>query len=279
MTVVLLGLAAACFTMTAVVAQETKPAGKQSLDVIGSTTVAPIAEAFAAAFKKSNPDLEITVKNPGSGPGATALIEGRCQVATMSRFMKPEEFKAAVEKGIMPTAHAIAMDGVCPIVHPSNPLKNITIAQLKDIYTGKVTNWKALGGPDKEIVIISRDTASGTYESFVHFVMGKDKMFEKVEYVNANSNAHDRVAATEGAIAYVGLGFVDAKVKSLTVGGIAPSKKTIASGAFPLSRPLFFFTNGYPELGTPLHAFVTFYLTDKGQEIIESNGFIPVTSY
>jgi phosphate transport system substrate-binding protein len=254
-------------------------AGKQTLQIEGSTTVGPIAEAFAEAFMKANPNVQITLRMTGSGDGAAALIDGRCQIATMSRFMKPAEYQKAVEKNVTPCPHAVAMDGVCAVVHPSNPLKAISRIQLRDIYTGKIANWKDLGGPDMPIVVISRDTSSGTYEVFAEKVMGKDKMAEKVEYVNSNPQAHARVKTTAGAIGYVGLGFLDASVKALTVDGVAPSRKTIATGVYPISRPLFFFTNGYPELGTTAHAFCTFFLTEKGQEIIEAKGFVPLTNY
>ncbi|MCX5653197.1 MAG: phosphate ABC transporter substrate-binding protein, partial [Planctomycetota bacterium] len=220
-----------------------------------------------------------TVKMTGSGDGAAALVDGRCQIATMSRYMKPAEYQKAVEKNIMPCVHTVAMDGVCVVVHPSNPVKAIMRNQLKDIYTGKITNWKDVGGQDLPIVVISRDTSSGTYEVFAEKVLGKDKMSEKVEYVNANPQAHARVKSTAGAIGYIGLGFLDVSVKAVTVDGVMPSRKTIANGVYPLSRPLFFFTNGYPELGTTLHAFCTFFLTEKGQEIIEAKGFVPLTSY
>ncbi len=249
------------------------------LQIEGSTTVGPIADEFATAFKKLHPEITITVKKTGSGDGIAALIDGRCQIATSSRFLKPEEFKKAAEKGIMPVAHAIAMDGVCIVVHPSNPVKGLTTELVKGVYTGKVTNWKELGGADMPIVIISRDTSSGTYESFTHFVMGKDKMTEKVEYVNSNPQAYSRVSTTEGAIGYVGLGFVDEKVKALKMNGVSPSRKTIQTGEYALSRPLFLFTNGYPNLGTVIQAFCSFYLAEKGQEIIEAKGFIPMTSY
>jgi phosphate transport system substrate-binding protein len=254
-------------------------ADKQTHRIEGSTTVGPIAEAFAEAFMKAHPGLGITVKMTGSGDGAAALIDGRCQIATMSRFMKPAEFQKAVEKSVLPCVHTIAMDGVCVVVHPSNPVKSITLTQLHDIYRGQITNWKALGGPDMPIVVISRDTSSGTYEVFNEKVMNKDKMFDKVEYVNSNPQAHARVKTTAGAVGYVGLGFLDAAVKALPVDGVAANRKTIATGVYPISRPLFLFTNGYPELGTTVHAFCTFYLTEKGQEIIEAKGFVPLTGY
>ena len=248
----------------------------EKLKIDGSTTVGPIGDAFAEAFKDK---VSITISKTGSGDGAAALVEGRCDIAMMSRFMKPKEFKAAVDKGIYPVAHAIAMDGVCPIVHPSNPVKGLTSKQLKDIYQGKITNWKDLGGADRPIVIISRDTSSGTYETFHKLIMKKEKMANHVEYVNSNPQAHARVKNTEGAIGYVGLGFLDRTVKALTVDGIAPNQSTISKGIFPVSRPLFLFTNGYPKLGSMIHAFCTFHLTEEGQEIIEDKGFVPVTAY
>lgn len=256
-----------------------QPANKVTLQIEGSTTVGPIADAFAEAIMKMRPDVSITVKKTGSGDGAAALIDSRCQIAIMSRFMKLEEFKKAVEKGIMPVAHPVAMDAVCIIVHPSNPVKALSITQVRDIYTGKIANWKELGGTDMPIVLISRDTSSGTYETFTQFVMGKEKLSDKTEYVNANPQAHSRTSTTQGAIGYVGLGFVDEKVKALEINNIAPNKRTITTGQYPLSRPLFLFTNGYPELGSIIQLFCTFHLTEKGQEIIEAKGFIPLTSY
>ena len=159
------------------------------------------------------------------------------------------------------------------------PAEGDHAAQIDAIYAGKITNWKDLGGPDTPIVVISRDTSSGTYEVFNEKVMGKDKMFDKVEYVNSNPQAQARVKTTPGAIGYVGLGFLDSSVKALTVDGVTATRKTISSGVYPISRPLFMFTNGYPELGTTVHAFCTFAMSEKGQELIEAKGFIPVTSY
>jgi len=253
--------------------------GKISLQIEGSTTVGPIADAFAEAFGRKYKDVSITVKKTGSGDGAAALIDGRCDIATMSRFMKLEEFKKAVKNGVMPVAHVVAMDGVCVIVHPSNPVNALSREQIRKIYKGEITNWKQLGGPDKPIVVISRDSSSGTYETFHKLVMKGHKMGKGIEYVSSNPQAHARVRTTDGAIGYVGLGFVDRNVKALKVDGVMPTRKTIATGQYPLSRPLFMFTNGYPKLGSIVHAFVTFHLTERGQEIIEAKGFVPLTDY
>ena len=254
-------------------------AAEKTMQIEGSTTVGPIADAFTEAFGKTYPDIKITVTKNGSGNGAAALIDKRCDIAMMSRFMKLEEFAAAVDKGIMPVAHTIAMDGVCLIVHPSNPITELSIQQIHDIYTGKIKNWKELGGTDMPIVVVSRDTSSGTYETFEHFVMKKDKMGESIEYVSSNPQVHARVKTTQGAIGYVGIGFLDNQIKGLKVNGVMPSKETVSNGTYPLSRPLFLFTNGYPELGSPSFLFCTFFLSEKGQEIIEAKGFVPLTRY
>lgn len=251
----------------------------ETLQIDGSTTVGPVADAFAEYFKKVYPDLDITVKKTGSGDGAAALVDGRCDIATMSRFMKDKEFKDAVANNVLPVAHVVAMDGVCVVVHPSNPVSALTTAQIRDIYMGKITNWSQVGGPSLPIVVISRDTSSGTYETFESLVMAKQPMGSGVEYVNANPQAHARVKTTQGAIGYVGIGFLDKDVKAVKVDQVAPSRQTIATGVYPVARPLFLFTNGYPKLGSVVHKFCTFHLTEKGQELVEAKGFIPLTAY
>jgi phosphate transport system substrate-binding protein len=260
-------------TASNAVAQEKK------IFIDGSTTVGPIAKAFAEYYMANHPDVNITVSESGSGNGAKSLINGTCDIADMSRFMKDSEFKAAVDMGRMPVAHVIAIDGIAVIVHPSNPVSNLTVEQVRDIYTGKITNWKDLGGPNVPIVVISRDTNSGTYETFETMVLNKAKIAEKAEYLGSNGAVRQRVQSTSAAVGYVGLGFVDPSVKALKVNGILPDMNTVSSGVYPIARPLFMFTNGYPKLGGNIHAFVTLYLTPKGQEIIEEIGFIPVTKY
>jgi len=253
--------------------------GAEKLHIEGSTTVGPIADGFAEVFKKMYPDVTITVNKSGSGTGAAALIDNRCDIATMSRFMKDKEFKDATSKSVLPVAHVVAMDGVCIVVHPSNPIGAMTAEQVRDIYLGKIKNWKELGGPDVSIVVISRDTESGTYDTFDSFIMKKEKMASSVEYVTSNPQAFARVKSTRGAIGYVGYGFIQTGVKAITLDGVKPSRQTILTGKYPVSRPLFMFTNGYPTLGSMAHKFVTFHLTEEGQEVVEDKGFVPVTDY
>lgn len=252
---------------------------EEKIVIDGSTTVGPVAKAFAEYYMGINKDVNITVSESGSGNGAKSLLNGTCNIADMSRFMKEKEFKAAAEKGIMPVAHVVALDGLPILVHPSNPVKKLTVEQVRDIYMGKITNWKDVGGPDKKIVAISRDTNSGTYETFNKLVMKKEKIAEGTEYVGSNGAVRSRVQSTPSAIGYAGLGFVDKTVKALSVNGIYPTRKTVSSGKYPIARPLFMFTDGYPKMGSHVYRFVTIHLTRQGQEIVERIGFVPVTSY
>ncbi len=253
----------------------------------GSTTVGPVAKAFAEYYMEKNPDVNVTVNESGSGNGAKSLINSTCDVANMSRFMKVTEFSAAVDKGVLPVAHVVAMDGLPVLVHPSNPVSGLTIGQIRDIYMGKITNWKDVGGPNLQIVVVSRDTNSGTYETFHELVMThtvdgesvKEKIKDGAEYVGSNGAIRARVQSTPAAIGYAGLGFVDKSVKALDVNGVAPSPLTVVSGKYAIARPLFMFTNGYPKLGSHTYSFVTLHLTEEGQEIIEDIGFVPVTKY
>ena len=254
-------------------------AGEVKITMEGSTTVGPIAKAFAEYYMENHKGVNITVGESGSGNGAKAIVNGACHIANMSRFMKDKEFQAAVYNGAMPVAHVVAMDGLPVLVHPSNPIKALTIEQVRKIYKGEITNWKQLGGPDKKIVAVSRDTNSGTYETFEKLVMKKEKIAAGVEYVGSNGAVRARVQKTPAAIGYAGLGFVDRTVKALTINGVYPSQSTVTSGRYPISRPLFMFTNGYPKLGSHIHALVTLHLTQKGQEIVSAIGFVPVTSY
>jgi len=260
------------FTSANVVAQS-------EIHIDGSTTVGPIIDAFVGAFEKSHPDVKFSVKKTGSGDGAAALIDGRCHIATMSRFMKRDEYTKAVAAGKMPVPFTICMDGVCLIVHPSNPVKQLTKEQIKAIYTGKVTNWKEVGGADVPIVAISRDTSSGTYEVFHQLAIDSDKLGDKIEYANSNPQIFTRVSTTNGAIGYVGLGFVKTGVSAMRYEGVMPTRQTISKGTYKLARPLYLFTDGYPELGSTLMQFCNFFMTEEGADILEAKGFVPFTSY
>jgi phosphate transport system substrate-binding protein len=254
-------------------------AAEEKIVIDGSTTVGPIAKAFAEYFMAANPNVNITVSESGSGNGAKSLVNNVCDVAAMSRPMKDKEFKAAAEKGIQPVAHVVALDGLPILVHPKNPVAELSLEQIRKIYTGEITNWKQVGGPDMGIVVITRDTNSGTYETFEKLVMNKQKITEKAEYVGSNGAIRQRVQTTPSAIGYAGLGFVDKTVKALKVDGIYPSAATVRTGEYPIARPLFMYTSSYPKLGSSVYQFVTLHLSEDGQEMVEEIGFTSVTSY
>lgn len=243
--------------------------------VDGSTTVGPIAKAFAEYYMGKNPAVNITVSESGSGNGAKSLINAACDVATMSRPMKNSERQAAKDAGVLAVEHIVAMDGLSVVVHPSNPVGNLTIEQIRGIYTGKIRNWSEVGGPDQAIVIISRDTNSGTYESFETLVMNKEKMSERTEYVGSNGAIRQRVMSTTSAIGYVGLAFIEG-VKPLTVNGVEATPENVVAKKYPISRALYMYTNGRTKEGTALDGFVRLSETPDGKKIIEDLGFVPV---
>jgi len=243
--------------------------------VDGSTTVGPIAKAFAEYYMGKHPDVNITVSESGSGNGAKSLINEVCDVATMSRPMKKSEKAAAKKAGVLPIEYIVAMDGIAVVVHQSNPVNDLTVEQIRDIYTGNIKNWKELGGPDKPIVVISRDTNSGTYETFETLVMNGAKIAGKTEYVGSNGTIRQRVMSTEGAIGYVGLAFREG-VKALKVNGIEAVPETVLSKTYPIARPLYMYTNGRPGPETPLCEFIKFSDTPEGKKIIEDTGFVPL---
>jgi phosphate transport system substrate-binding protein len=251
--------------------------GQEKLTLDGSTTVGPIAKAFAEYHMRQNPGTTITVSESGSGNGVKALLNGTCDIANLSRDLKETEQKAMEEKGVKPVKHVVAFDALPVIVHPSNKVKGLTVEQLRDIYTGKVTNWKQVGGSDLQIIVISRTTNSATYETFNELVLGKDgKMCEGVEYVGSNGAIRQRVQLTKGAIGYAGLGFVDRSVKALEINEVAPSAATVSNKTYPLSRPLFMFTNGEPKADSLIARFLAIAFSERGHEMIEEIGFIPV---
>ena len=247
---------------------------QNNLTIQGSSTVLPIAQRVAEVFMQNNEDVNISVRGGGSGNGIAALIDGTTDIADASRFIKQTEVKNAVENGFYPVPHRVAMDGIAVIVHPSNPVESLTLDELKQIYTGQITNWSELGGDDEEIVVVSRDSSSGTFEVFGEIAMQGERLTPNALLQASNGSILSVVSDTEGAIGYVGLGYLDDTTKAVKVNGVTPSNATVASGEFPIARPLFMFTDGWPE-GLTLR-FINFVLSQEGQKIVEEQGFVPL---
>jgi phosphate transport system substrate-binding protein len=246
-------------------------AGK-SIVLDGSTTVGPIAKSFAAYFMKKY-GVKVTVSESGSGNGAKSLINRSCDIATMSRAMKPQEVAAAKQKGVMPVQHTVALDGIAMVVHPGNPVRSLTKAQIADIYKGRVTNWNQVGGPNARIVVIQRESNSGTQEAFKELIMGKSAQISKTAETQASNGAiKNRVSSTRSAIGFVGLGFVDRSVKPVAVNGVLPSTATVKNGKYPVSRPLYFYTNGQPAGN--VKKFIDLSKTPDGKRMVTELGFV-----
>lgn len=246
----------------------------QTITCSGSTTVLPIAQATAEAFMDKYPQINISVRGGGSGVGIAALQNGTVHIANSSRKIKSKELSAAKASGIDPRGYAVANDGIAMVLHPSNKVKALTTAQIKDIYTGKVKNWQQLGGDKIPIVIISRDVASGTFEVFNEKALGGAKVDPSAQMLASNNAVVSTVADTPGGIAYAGLGYVNDEVKVVTVNGIMPSMKTIKDGSYPLSRKLYMYTDG--KASGNVASYIGFIQGPEGQKIVEQNGFIRI---
>jgi phosphate transport system substrate-binding protein len=260
-----------------------------SIKIIGSNTVTPLSAVWAEEFMKLHSDVSIAVSGPGSGAGIAALINGTTDICQASRTIKQSEIDSAGENGVEPYEIKVATDALSVVVNPANPVSELTIAQLSAIYSGKITNWKEVGGNDATIVVLSRDTNSGTHVFFKEHVVqmkgmeSEDKSLEygpKVLLLPSTEEGVSEVANNPNAIFYPGLGYVTEEVKPLAIKktadetGILPSVATALDGTYPVSRPLFMFTNGWPEL--EMANFINYFIhPNKGQQIVREAGFVP----
>lgn len=245
----------------------------------GSTTVLPIAQKVSEAFMKDYPDISISISGGGSGNGIKAIIDGTTDIADSSRFIKDKELKLAISRDVYPVPFAICYDCIVPVVHPDNPVANLTADQLKSIYKGEIDNWRQVGGDDRKIVVLSRDTSSGTYEVWEKKIMEKERVYPGALLQASNGAIVQAVSKNKNAIGYIGLGYVDSSVKPLSVNGIEGSEKTALDGTYYVSRPLYMFTNGWPKEGEDgdISKFIKYMLNpEKGQKIVRETGFIPL---
>lgn len=246
------------------------------ISVTGSTTVLPIAQALAERYMDLNLGADIQVSGGGSSVGVTVVGEKTAEIGMASRELKDAETtKFTALKPI-----AIARDGIAVIVHPSNAVAHLTLDQVRAIYAGTVTNWKDVGGQDRQIVAIGRDSASGTREFFTEKVMGTTNTAATMLEKNSNGAIQSSVAPNPSAIGYVGLGYLDATVRAvpLSVDGtdVAPTLENVVNGRYPVARELYFVTSG--EATGLAQDFIAFALSSEGQQIVEKEGFIPVAA-
>ncbi|MCA9916860.1 MAG: phosphate ABC transporter substrate-binding protein [Anaerolineales bacterium] len=260
----------------------------QAIQNKGSDTLVNIALAWAEAYQNIAPEVTVAVTGGGSGTGIASLINGTVDIANASRAMKDSEIEEAQANGFDPIEHVVAIDALAVIVHPDNPVNELTIAQLADMYTGRITNWQEVGGLDQPIVLLSRETNSGTHVYFLEEVVrqgsseNSDIFAPQTLLMPSSVGITSELRRNPNAIGYDGLGYVDpAHEKIISVARTAgepfvmPTVATASSGEYPLSRNLFMYTAGEPE--GVIADYLSWILSPAGQEIVAQLGFVPLT--
>lgn len=259
---------------------------KNSIQIKGSDTMVNLGQAWAEKYMEANSGDFVAVTGGGSGTGLSSLISGTCDIAMSSRNIKDKEVALAKQKGINPFEIKVALDGLAAVVNPSNPVSKLTLDQLADIFTGKITNWKEAGGKDEKIVILSREVNSGTHVYFKEHVLRKGNVNGKEEFapsalmLSSSQAIADEVSGNSAAIGYYGMGYISNKQKPVAVAKddrseyVNPSIENVLSGKYPISRPLFLYTNGEPQ--ELVKKCVDYALSKEGQDIVAKTDFVPV---
>lgn len=245
------------------------PTGSQLSGTIteaGSTTVQPLAEKLAGTFTKNNPKVTITVQGGGTSVGIKSAADGTVDIGAASREILPNEPQLV--------KFIIARDGIAIIVNPKNTVNGLIKTQVKDIFAGKITNWKDLGGNDANINVAAREEGSGTRTAFEEIVMGSDRITNKAVLQPSNGALRQVVAGDTQSISFVSLGAIDSSVKALAIGSVAPTEANAASGTYPIVRPLYFLTKAQPT--GLVKTFIDFCLGPEGQNNVRAEGYVPV---
>jgi phosphate transport system substrate-binding protein len=239
---------------------------RADLTLAGSTSIQPFADKWAEVFMESHPDYGVNVQGGGSSAGIQACKSGACQVGMSSRELKGDE-KDLVEI-------VVARDGLAVIVHPRNPVRGVKVAEVKQIFSGDLRNWKLLGGPDREITVVTREEGSGTRGAFQELVMGKTRIFRGAITEDSNGTVREIIAHDPYAVGFISLGLVNEQVRALELDGVAGNEANIRNGSYKLVRPFLFVSRGEPSG----HAkeFVDFVLSDEGQELVRKEGLLAV---
>jgi phosphate transport system substrate-binding protein len=269
--------------LIAMLGASVRAAEKKMITIKGSDTMVHLVSDWAEEFMKLHPDTEVAVTGGGSGTGIAALINGTTEICAASREMKEKEKEQAGSKGHTPKEVIVARDGIAIVVNPKNPVSELDIQQLSQIFTGALTNWNQIGGGKEEILVFSRESSSGTYVFFQEHVLKNKDYTPKAKLMSATSAIIESVSTDKGAIGYVGLGYALAakdKVKIISVKAdanspaIVPSEQVVKSGQYPIARPLYLYVGD--KAGGVVQDFVNFCLSDKGQAIVRDAGYVTV---
>lgn len=254
----------------------------ETLVIKGSNTVYPIAQLWIEQFQKMYPNVTATLEGAGSSTGISALLNGTCDIANSSRFLKAAEVEQMHKANKYFVPLIVAYDGIAVIVNPNLGIDSISIEALYKIYTGQITEWNQVDPklPKRPIAAYSRNTASGTFEVWLEKVLKGDKLSPRVQMLESSQAEIESVAKNQYAIAYTGMGYVTNQVRALKVNGIDPTVENVLNGKYPLSRPLFVFFdlsrfgNTWPE-GNIIADYIRFILSPEGQKLVEKAGYIP----
>ncbi|KMY68684.1 hypothetical protein AAU61_03435 [Desulfocarbo indianensis] len=249
-------------------------AGQESISLVGSTSLLPLSQHLAEAYMLRHPQVRVSVAGRGSGVGVRAIIDGTADIAGVSRELSAREIDLCEKRGVKPVAHLAALGCVVPVVDRANPVAGLSREQLKDVYAGKINSWRALGGPARPIAVMNRDTNSGSMVLFRLLVMGGGRVRRDALMLASNGAMVQAVAGNPLALGYVGLGYLEPRLKPLAINGVAASLATVRSGAYPLSRHLYLLTGGRPQ--GRVKEFLDFMAGPQGQEIVRRQGLIPV---
>jgi phosphate transport system substrate-binding protein len=253
---------------------------------IGSDTMVNLALAWAEAYTAQHPDVQLSVTGGGSGTGIAALINGTVDVANASRSIKAEEVSAAEANGVTPVEHVVARDAIAIVVHPSNPVDQLTIDQLSDIYQGNITNWRQVGGQDRPIVLLSRESNSGTHVYFLEQVVRRADKQDKALFsrdtllLPSSEGISAEVRQNPNAIGYDGLGYVTSDQKVIAVARhagesfVLPTLESVNSGEYPIARDLYMYTAGQPN--EVVADYLNWIMSDEAQDIVAKLGFVPL---
>ncbi|MDZ4724260.1 MAG: phosphate ABC transporter substrate-binding protein [candidate division Zixibacteria bacterium] len=252
---------------------------KQTVTVKGSDTLVRLGQRWAEEYMKKNRDAVIQVAGGGTGTGFAALLNGTTDICQASRDIKSQETAQATAKNINPYRVAVALDGIAVFVHESNPISTFSLPQLKSIYTGQITNWKALGGPDATIIVYGRENNSGTYSFFKEHVLDEEDFAEQTQTLPGTSAVVNAVAHDVNGIGYGGIawatGVKHAMVRySDSSEAISPNPETISAGVYPISRELYWFFDGTPT--GLIKDFANFALSPEGQKIALETEYVPL---
>jgi len=253
---------------------------KVSFKIKGSDTVLPISQLEAETYMKKNSNTSITVTGGGSGVGISAILRGTTDIAQSSRKMKIEEKQKMIDAGKVVKEVIIANDALSVIVNHGNKVSQLTKEQLQGIFTGKIINWKDVGGDDLKIILYSRETSSGTYEFFKEHVLNKKNFASNALLLPATGAIVQSVSQTKGAIGYVGLAYSDKSVKSLKISHdkgvtfVEPEITNAMNMTYPITRPLYFYY--LTSVEKTVKPFIDFILSAEGQQIVRTEGYVPV---